>query len=175
MSAKRVFLLTLVVVLLLGGAASLFGHWYPSDQHDAPAFLTLPPDPEDWVLAPAYTELDYVSVSWDDTVHIFDLSGTKLSDQRAALDGRPVDMELFRQIYTTLTGARALEPLGEDGASDAACMTLRFVYRNADKPDDELVIFESDGRLTALLGDGTGYVIQARFVEDVRDALASVS
>jgi hypothetical protein len=92
-----------------------------------------------WFLTPFITDLESIRIELGRD-HIIRLSGEDNPSLKAVLDGKALDMDLFRKFYRLLISASNDGVLLEQPVPEGPpLLGLRFVYRDKKKKDDTMV------------------------------------
>lgn len=100
-----------------------------------------------WFLTPFITDLENMTVTTPDSKMTFVFTGNKNKDLAVALDGKKLDMELFRSYYRLVTSAcNDGSPRTKEVPKGAPVLTVVYDYKDAQKPNDVMKLYEKDSR-----------------------------
>ncbi|MDR2742473.1 MAG: DUF4340 domain-containing protein [Treponema sp.] len=93
-----------------------------------------------WFLTPFITDLQSIRIEMGQDVHIIRLSGKDNPSLTAALDGKALDIGLFRKFYRLLISASNDGVLLEQPVPEGPpLLGVTFVYRDRKKQDDTMI------------------------------------
>jgi hypothetical protein len=129
-----------------------------------------------WFLTPFVTDLQSIRLELGGENHLIRLSGEDNRSLEAALDGRPLDIGLFRKFYRLLISASndgtLLDPPAREGPS---LLALTFSYRDRKKKDDTMIFRRGSLRRLYVTVNGlTEFSILERYLEVTAAALESL-
>jgi hypothetical protein len=108
---------------------------------------------------------------------VFRLSGKDNRSLEAALDGRPLDIGLFRKFYSLLISASNDGVLLEQPAAEGPpLLAVTFVYRDRKKPDDTMIFSQGSlRRLNVTVNGVTEFAMLERYLGVVSAALEALA
>ncbi len=124
-----------------------------------------------WFYTPFITDLSEMEIVFDNKAYNFAFSGEDNRSLSVAVNGEPLDIELFRKYYSLVIsashdGERVLEePQGE------SVFTVKFVYKDSQKPNDILKLYNGGVRRVAVsTNDRFEFLMRQSYVEYVKKA-----
>jgi hypothetical protein len=131
-----------------------------------------------WFLTPFVTDLQSIRIDLGrDTSHTIRLSGEDNPSLKAALDGAPLDIDLFRQFYRLLISASNDSVLLEQPAGEGPpLLGVTFVYRDRDKQDDTMTFHRGSlRRLNVTVNGVTEFSMLERYLPVTTAALEALA
>jgi hypothetical protein len=130
-----------------------------------------------WFLTPFITDLESLRIELGQDTHVIRLSGEDNRSLRAVLDGKPLDIELFRKFYRLLISASNDGILLEQPVTEGPpLLGLTFAYRDVKKKDDTMS-FSSGGlrRLNVTVNGVTEFSVLERYLRVTAPALEALA
>ncbi|MDR2402560.1 MAG: DUF4340 domain-containing protein [Spirochaetaceae bacterium] len=130
-----------------------------------------------WFLTPFITDLESIRIDLGQDTRIIRLSGKDNPSLKAVLDGKPLDIDLFRKFYRLLIsasndGVLLEQPLQEE----PPLLGLTFVYRDGKKKDDTMVFTPGSlRRLNVTVNGVTEFSMLERYLRVTAAALEALA
>ena len=123
-------------------------------------------------VSPMLMDLSAVEIKLAQRSYAWSIEGTG-SDLVARMDGQDMDTAAFRAFYSLLVSAASNgEPARKEVGGTAPEMTVRYVYRDADKAPDALAFFAEDARILSVSVNGVReFAMRRRYLEAVVSAV----
>ncbi|MDR1576173.1 MAG: DUF4340 domain-containing protein [Treponema sp.] len=134
-----------------------------------------------WFLTPFITDIESIRIErWRDAgpeTHTIKLSGENNRSLAASLDGRPVDIDLFRKFYRLLISASNDGALLEQPAQEGEpLLALAFSYRDPQKKDDTMIFSRGSlRRLNVTVNGVTEFAALERYYTVTASALEALA
>jgi hypothetical protein len=133
-----------------------------------------------WFLTPFVTDLASlrIALGGDAGRKVFEigLSGENNRSIDAALNGQPLDIDLFRKFYRLLISASSDGVLLERPAAGPSLLTVTFVYRDRKKKDDVMIFSRGSlRRLNVTVNGITEFAVLERYLEVTATALEALA
>jgi len=130
-----------------------------------------------WFLSPFLSDVKTMEVDFDNSTYTFDMAGDTAKELRVLLADKELDSELYRKYYNlVLTAASEGEVLRAPTLPDSPEMTVRFVYKDAEKPDDIMRIYRGDVRRVYVEVNGVcEFFMREKYLSCIKNATISVA
>lgn len=100
-----------------------------------------------WFLTPFITDLEKMTVITPDGKMEFDFTGESNKELAVTMDGKKLDLELFRSYFRLVTSAcNDGNPKAKDRAKADPVFTVKYDYKDPEKPDDVMRLYQYDDR-----------------------------
>jgi hypothetical protein len=130
-----------------------------------------------WFLTPFITDLESIKIETGRDTRVIRLSGEDNRSLAAAMDGKPLDLELFRKFYRLLISASNDGVLLEQPAGTGSpLLSLSFSYRDVMKKADTMS-FSQGGlrRLNVTVNGVTEFAMLERYLAVTVKALEALA
>jgi hypothetical protein len=129
--------------------------------------------PVRWFFSPLLFDLDELEITIDGQNHLFELSGSTISDLEVRYNGKKFDIDRFRKLYQLVTSAAHDNSKTEQAAVGGdSLMTITYRYRNTDKASDTLALYPAEPRRHyAEVNGAVQFTIKEQFYTRVAQAL----
>lgn len=129
--------------------------------------------PVRWFFSPLIFDLDELEITLDGKTHLFEVTGSTISDLEVRYNNEKFDIDRFRKLYQLVTSAahdnsmvEQVTPAGEP------LIRITYRYRNEDKKPDVLTLYPAESRRHyAEVNDVTRFTIKEQFYARVTQAL----
>jgi hypothetical protein len=130
-----------------------------------------------WFLTPFITDLQSIRIEQGENTHLIRLSGEDNPSLKAAMDGKTLDIDLFRKFYRLLISASndgiLLEPPVPEGPP---LFGVTFVYRDRKKKDDTMIFSRGSlRRLNVTVNGVTEFSMLERYLGVTTKALEALA
>jgi hypothetical protein len=128
-----------------------------------------------WFLTPFITDLASITIEQGGDIRVIRLSGEDNRSLEASLDGRPLDIEMFRKFYRLLISASNDGALPEARAG-TPLLGVTFVYRDTKKQDDTMIFSRGSlRRLNVTVNGVTEFAMLERYLVVTTAALEALA
>lgn len=129
-----------------------------------------------WFLTPFITDLETMTVTARDSEMKFDFTGEGNKELAVALDGKELDIGLFRSYFRLVTSAcNDGNPRTQDRPKGTPVFTVRYDYREPEKPADTMKLYEHDDRSVLVEVNGKiEFTMKKSYLERVLQAEKSL-
>jgi hypothetical protein len=130
-----------------------------------------------WFLTPFITDLESIRIDLGGDTYTIRLSGEDNPSLKAALDGAPLDIDLFRKFYRLLISASNDGFLLEQPAAEGPpLLGITFVYRDREKKDDTMIFRQGSlRRLNVAVNGVTEFSMLERYLPVTAAALEALA
>ncbi|MDR0585414.1 MAG: DUF4340 domain-containing protein [Treponema sp.] len=130
-----------------------------------------------WFLTPFITDLESIRIEQGRDTRLIRLSGENNASLEAALDGKPLDIDLFRKFYRLLISASNDGVLLEQPAQEGPpLLGVTFIYRDKKKKDDTMIFFRGSlRRLNVKVNGITEFSMLERYLAVTSAALEALA
>lgn len=129
-----------------------------------------------WFLTPFITDLEKLTVATPNSAMQFALSGDSNKTLAVSLDGKEIDVELFRSYYRLVTSAcNDGNPRTGDKPKGAPLLAVTYDYRDSDKPNDVMKLYAHDDRSVLVEVNGIAeFTMKKAYLERMLQAESSI-
>jgi len=129
-----------------------------------------------WFLTPFITDLETMTVIDQDSEMKFDFTGESNKELAVALDGKELDIGLFRSYFRLVTSAcNDGNPRTQDRPKGTPVFTVRYDYKDPEKPADTMKLYEHDDRSVLVEVNGKiEFTMKKSYLERVLQAEKSL-
>ncbi|MDR1899368.1 MAG: DUF4340 domain-containing protein [Treponema sp.] len=130
-----------------------------------------------WFLTPFITDLSSVTLDRGRDIRVIRLSGEDNRSLEASLDGRPLDIDLFRKFYRLLISASNDGVLLEQPVKEGPpLLGLVFAYRDTKKKNDTMILSQGSlRRLNVTVNGVTEFSMLERYLVVTSAALEALA
>lgn len=135
--------------------------------------VTLEKFPVRWFFSPLLFDLEALEIRRADELYLFELSGTTNNDLTVTCNGESFDLNRFRRFYKLITSGAHDNTMSEQiERSEPSLIEITYSYRNVDKKEDVLKLYEGElRRHYAKVNGMTRFTINELFYMRVSQAL----
>lgn len=129
-----------------------------------------------WFLSPLIIDVAKIKLELNGEAYTFDLKGEKNDELEVTCNGSLLDTGLFRKYYNLLVSASNDGRLIENPAlAGSPLMKLKFIYKDKEKPGDEIVIWQGDLRRVYVSVNGIAeFAMRDKYLACITEALGKL-
>ncbi len=129
-----------------------------------------------WFLSPFMIDVDRIELATGGQQYTYQITGTTNDEIAATANGQPADINLFRSFYTLLLSAANDGEYFAAPQKGALLLTLTYHYRDPQKPDDVIRVYEGDLRRVFVEVNGVcEFAMRDKYVGVVQAAAEALS